>query len=258
MKFIVKITADDALIQSGLDVEAVEKATKKAVSEITKQIDNRLESQRRLLENYRRQGARMFKDMEAFLNEAKIPIDVNLSKQEPVIAKLIHEQPQVHLRAATTGDGDGTIGFGERRCLIAIAQHADGVTPEHLTILTSYKRSSRNTYLQRLRSAGYVGVGQNGLFATPEGVSALGNDYQPLPTNTALREHYKHSLPEGERKIFILLDEHYPVAVAPEQIDEITGYQRSSRNTYLQRLSARGLIDKTSGGISLVGMLYEE
>ena len=168
-----------------------------------------------------------------------------------VFAKPISKNP------STAQQGNGTIGYGERQCLIAIAQHPREVTPEHLTVITGYKRSSRNTYLQRLRSAGYVGVGQNGLFATPEGVNALGNDYQPLPTNAALREHYKHSLPEGERKIFILLDEHYPVAVAPEQIDEITGYQRSSRNTYLQRLNARGLIDKTGGGISLVGMLYE-
>lgn len=46
---------------------------------------------------------------------------------------------------------DGTpLPRGERACLIAAAQHPNGVTRPQLTVLTGYKRSSRDAYLQRL------------------------------------------------------------------------------------------------------------
>ena len=42
---------------------------------------------------------------------------------------------------------------GEIKILTAVAQHPGGVTREQLSVLTGYKRSSRDTYLLRLKAA---------------------------------------------------------------------------------------------------------
>jgi hypothetical protein len=133
---------------------------------------------------------------------------------------------------------------GEHRVLTAIAQHGDaGVTREQLSVLTGYKRSSRDTYLQRLTAAGLAAVSRTGqILATDAGEAALGPDFERLPTGDALRAHWLKTLPEGERKVLEVLVQAYPKPVDREAIDEATGYRRSSRDTYLQRLAARKLV----------------
>jgi len=143
----------------------------------------------------------------------------------------------------------GELGKGERVILTAIAQHADGVTGEQLTVLTGYKRSSRDTYIQRLTAGGYVEAVADRILALPSGIAALGDDFDPLPTGDALRAHWLDRLPEGERKILELLCRHYPDPVDRERISDATGYKRSSRDTYLQRLGARRLITTDRAGV---------
>lgn len=142
------------------------------------------------------------------------------------------------------------LGAGERAILIAIAQHREGVTREQLSVLTGYKRSSRDTYLQRLRAADFVRVADAGdrLIATDAGADVLGSGYEPLPTGDALRSHWLGRLPEGERRVLDVLVGAYPGAVERSAIDDLTGYKRSSRDTYLQRLSSRKLIEFVGRG----------
>jgi hypothetical protein len=133
-----------------------------------------------------------------------------------------------------------SLGKGERAILTAIAQHGDrGVTREHLTVLTGYRRSSRDTYLQRLRSSAYVEQRGDSLTVTPQGLIELGA-FEALPTGKALRDHWMRELPEGERVILGVLLDAYPADVERDSLD--VPYKRSSRDTYLQRLSARQLI----------------
>lgn len=142
-------------------------------------------------------------------------------------------------------DWDGKVVIGEKRILTAIAQHhPDGVTREQLTVLTGYTRSSRNTYLQRLRQRGHVEefATDGRIRVTEEGIKFLGSEYEPLPTGSALREYWLGKLGGGEQKILDALCKAYPDAVDREALTEMTGYTRSSRNTYLQRLRARELI----------------
>jgi len=91
------------------------------------------------------------------------------------------------------------LGAGERRILIAIAQHPAGVTREQLTVLTGYKRSSRDTYLQRLGSQGLILVTPEAILATDAGVDALGSAFELLPTGDELRRHWLGRLTGGER-----------------------------------------------------------
>jgi len=132
---------------------------------------------------------------------------------------------------------------GEHRVLTAIAQHGDaGVTREQLTILAGYKKSTRDLYVQRLRGAGHVDVAGDRLVATAGGIAALGDGFAPLPTGEALRVHWLQRLPEGERRLLQALVEAYPPAVDREAISEASGYRKSTRDLYLQRLMARRLV----------------
>jgi DNA-binding IclR family transcriptional regulator len=65
--------------------------------------------------------------------------------------------------------------------LTAIAQHGDaGVTREQLTVLTGFKRSTRDAYVQRLKAKGLIEVSSTAITATAAGVAALGSDFEPF------------------------------------------------------------------------------
>jgi len=137
--------------------------------------------------------------------------------------------------------GNG-IGSGERRILAAVAQHQAGVTREQLTVLTGYKRSSRDTYLQRLRAGGHVMESLGRLIATDAALAALGDAFEPLPTGDRLREYWLGRLRGGEGRLFEAVTTAYPREIEREALTEAVGYKRSSRDTYLQRLIARRLV----------------
>jgi hypothetical protein len=143
---------------------------------------------------------------------------------------------------SSAGQPSGELGKGERQTLVAIAQYPEGVTREQLTVLTGYKRSTRNTYLQRLCQWGYAVSRGDRIVITDPGMAVLGPDFEPLPTGDALRSYWLARLPEGERRILELLASAYPYGVSREELSEQTGYARSSRNTYLQRMHAKALI----------------
>lgn len=164
----------------------------------------------------------------------------------PVASKPVVRQAPV--RKAASGDGVA-IPQGEKTVLIAVASYPDGVERDTLSVLTGYKRSSRDTYIQRLREKGYVDTSNNSITATDEGIEALGSDYEPLPVGTELQEYWLGRLPEGEKKVLEVLIAAYPDSVRRDAIDETTGYKRSSRDTYLQRLGARRLVESVGGGM---------
>ena len=62
---------------------------------------------------------------------------------------------------------------------VSVAQFAKalGVTRQQLTILTGYKRSTRDAYIQRLRERGHVEASGDRVTATQSGVDALGHGY---------------------------------------------------------------------------------
>lgn len=148
------------------------------------------------------------------------------------------------------GADDTQLGKGERIVLIAIAQHEEGVDREQLTVLTGYKRSSRDQYLQRLSQKGYWEANNSGMIViTQEGADALGSDYSPLPTGSELREYWFNRLSGGERTIFEVAIEVYPNTISRDEITDKTNYKRSSRDQYIQRLAQRKLLYSLSGGM---------
>ena len=150
----------------------------------------------------------------------------------------------------------GDLGKGERKILTAIAQHGAGVSREQLTVLTGYKRSSRDTYLQRLRQSGLIEDG-DAITATDEGVTALGANFEVLPTGDALLIWWLDRLPAGEAKLLGELVKVYPDSISRDELTELTGYKRSSRDTYLQRLNSRKLIDVRGSNIGAAEILFD-
>ena len=164
-------------------------------------------------------------------------------KYLPAPAKPVPIQ-QVAKTVSTSGNGDiPSFGTGELKVLTAIAQHQEGVTREQITVLTGYKRSSRDTYLHRLRSVETIELRGDRIFVTQIGIDVLGHNFSPLPTGEELRDYWQRRLPGGEKKLFEVIINAYPDAVDRQQLDEATGYKRSSRDTFLHRLRNRQLIE---------------
>lgn len=72
-----------------------------------------------------------------------------------------------------------------------------------------------------------------------------------------LRAHYMQTLPEGERAILSAMMDEYPQTVSREWLSQETGYKPSTRNTYLQRLSARQLVEEEHGEFCASSFLYD-
>ena len=147
---------------------------------------------------------------------------------------------------------------GERAVLTVCAQYPAGVYRDQITVLTGYKKSSRDTYLQRLGVNGYVVMDNGRICATRAGVDALGPDFEPLPTGKALQEYWLGRLTGGEKTILATLIQRWPAAVSRDELSGVTGYKKSSRDTYLQRLVSRRLANADRIGVYAREELFNE
>ena len=145
---------------------------------------------------------------------------------------------------------------GELACLTVIAERKNGATRRQITVITGYKRSTRDAYIQRMREKSYVAEDGDRICATRDGIAALGGNYEPMPSGRALREKVLGELPEGERKVLEILVAAYPQGVDRERISDKTGYARSSRDAYIQRLTSRELVATGSDGVKAVDDLF--
>lgn len=78
-------------------------------------------------------------------------------------------------------------------------------------------------------------------------LAALG-DFDPLPKGEGLQQYWLQRLSEGERRLLEHLIAAYPAGLRRDELDRLTDYKRSSRDAYLQRLSARKLVIFPSAG----------
>lgn len=154
--------------------------------------------------------------------------------------------------------GPVKLGPGEEKILIAAAERRNGVTRKQLTVLTGYKRSTRNAYLQRLQQWGLVTTHGERVLVNERGIKTLGTNYTPMPTGKDLRIRLLTELPTGEAAILRVLMDNYPNSITRDQITELTGYMRSTRNVYLQRMSAREIIETSGQEVRASVELFEE
>lgn len=198
-----------------------------------------------------RASLKVMKDLHSSIHQAVSAVFGQSAGQLPVAPaprtaiKIPVARPALAPR--TNGHADSSLPKGETAVLSACIQYPEGLTRQQLTILTAYKRSTRDAYVQRLGERGYTEVRGDSVLATAAGRDAL-PDAEPLPTGEALQDFWRHKLPEGERKILEALIEAYPDSVSREALEESTGYKRSTRDAYLQRLAGKELVDEPARG----------
>jgi len=161
------------------------------------------------------------------------------------------------INVSSDDDETSDLRGGEKACLVAIAGYANGVTRPQLAVLTGYKPTSRKTFLQKLRQRGYVENAGDRIKATAAGVQALGENYESPLRGDALREKTLAKLGGGEKVILEMLIAAYPKAMSRAEIEVATGYKPTSRKTFVQKLSARELVESTSDGIKASDDLFE-
>jgi hypothetical protein len=246
MKFIVEITTKN--FDASVPEKEVRSAIQSAVDASLKKVEAVFENRARDFADLKTKASRLLAQMKAII-ESDVTAKVEVRHNEPftVAPTLPRQQPRAP-RSNVPPSGDVKLGTGERRCAIAIAQHApaNGCAREQLTTLTGFKRSTRNTYLQRLLSAGLIEQQGERFQITQPGLDWLG-DFELLPTGAALQDYWLQKLPQGESAVLRVVLEH-AAGIDREGIGEKTNFKRSTRNTYIQRLASRELV-KVSGEI---------
>jgi hypothetical protein len=252
MKVIAEINAK-GFEAVGIDPALVERAVKGAADQIVKLAEQGVKARQSELDKLKRELGQIKYRLEKLLegSDEPVKVSVDVKHNEPFTV----EPPAPRRERSHDVSSNGTLPIGERKILTACVHYPDGVKREQLTVLTGYKRSSRDAYIQRLREKSFVETNGDMIRATDAGIAEMG-DVEPLPTGEALREQWRGRLPQGELAIFDVLIAAYPNAVSREELSEKTGYQRSSRDAYLQRMNAKRLIQRTGDGVKASDELF--
>lgn len=185
-------------------------------------------------------------------------IKIVLPPPKEIIEKFTASIPVQEVKRWVGSEGtndDVTLDKGQQACLIAIGQHGDeGLPRASVTTITGYKKSTRNEYLRRLANKGLIREKSNRFYITEEGRVTLGENFEVLPTGVELYMHLMKTLPEGEKRVLAAVKEGNATR---EAISGATGYEKSTRNEYIRRLSHRELIDVGDDRITLVSKLTE-
>lgn len=246
MKIIANITAI-GFDNSSVHPEDVRSALDKAATEITRLAEAGMSRRVRDFDNLKRSAESLLKKLEGLIAGEDIELNVSVTRNEPVTVRpVVLRSKQLTPSSNSNGNSSG-LPVGERAVLIAVAQFGS-IEREQLTVLTGYKRSSRDAYISRLVARDYINVAGRTLTPTQSGIDNLGTDYSPLPTGSALWDYWRNRLPEGELKIMTILVDRGQ-SVERSTLDDETGYKRSSRDAYLSRLMAKRLIEVPSSGM---------
>jgi hypothetical protein len=257
MKIIVKL---NAIGFEGADVrpEDIDRLIKATTNELRKLAKASLSAKAAELEGLKREATALLKSIERVMSKEPISVNVDVHK---LSADTSHIAPAVPVQDANTRanfqerskllipPSNGDLPVGELACLKAIAQYNEGTERDQLSVLTGYKRSSRDAYVARLRGKGFIDDRNGRLIVTDDGIAALGSDYERLPTGSELQEYWRRKLPQGEKALFELIISNSGEPVDREWLGEQTGYKRSSRDAYLSRMMSRRIIEEAGRGM---------
>lgn len=222
-------------------------------------MSNRVDGIRVAMENigpHLKELQEIHRHVEAILDRAIKTINVRPafnSKLAPLVPVTPYKFENKGIAPKQPTEGNGELVKGARTILIAIVQN-DGLTREELTVQVGYRRSSRDTYLQKLSQSGYIDQYGDLIRATDAGRAALGQ-WEQLPTGAELYMWHLNRLPNGEKRILEYVWKNQRASV--DQISDATGYKRSSRDTYLQKLIGRRLVERNRGEVTASSKLYD-
>lgn len=195
---------------------------------------------------------------------AKVRRAVEASTEPPekaTVVATVHtpepRSPPVAPEKPGSNASNGSLPKGEEAVLIAIVQAPEGhASRSEITTMTGYRRSTRNTYLSRLSVGGFVQEFGTGRFeATETGRFAVAHA-NPLPLGPDLLTYHLSNLPPGEREILLCISKAYPGGLSRDDITTETEYARSSRNTYISRLTGRQLVSVNGSTVTASELLF--
>ncbi len=261
MKILVEINAKDFFEQAGplVDQDKLHAAIDGAVKLAMKDVDGALSRRKAEFDKYRKDVERALTQMRSILADKDLKVSVSVKHNKPFTAAVAPALSQLSSgrapRRNQEAEGTTRLPIGERAVLSACIQFENGLERGQLTVLTGYKRSSRDAYVARLKEKGYVETRGVLIVATESGIAAL-PDFTPLPTGLALQEYWNHRLPIGEKSILDLLIHAHPEFVSRDVLSNSTGYMRSSRDAYISRLAAKELVEIGSGAVKAAESLF--
>jgi hypothetical protein len=152
-----------------------------------------------------------------------------------------------------------TAAVGVRRVLAAVVQHMPaGVDAAQLTLLTGYKKTTRDLYVRKAVASGWLQKHGGRILSTRAGERELGPNFKRLPTGDALRNHWLDRLPEGERRVLAYVASFYPHPCSSDQITRATSYKKTTRDLYVRKLKSRKLIEKVGKShVQAAAMLFD-
>lgn len=145
--------------------------------------------------------------------------------QRPAISPAPRPARAEPRRIESNGAASGSLGRAERKILTALAHGA--ASKRKLAILAGYAINGGgfNNAISSCRSQGLL-TGSDPYQITQEGIRQIG-PVDPLPTGTALREHWKGQLGRAEALILEAVLDAYPNPIDKEVIAAATGYAAS-------------------------------
>lgn len=169
-------------------------------------------------------------------------VPARLERHAPAPRQVVKAAPKTNGHAPPSN-----LPKGETAVLSACIQYPDGLRREQITVLTGFKRSTRDAYIYRLKEKSLVEVNGETVTATEDGLLAL-PDAEPLPRGEELQQFWLDKLPQGERLILEQLIEVYPDPLARDELTTRTGFKRSTRDAYLYRMASKQIVTEPSRG----------
>lgn len=148
--------------------------------------------------------------------------------------------------AAIHGSSDKKLSGAERKILTVLAQYPAGRTKTQIALLTGYAVTGGgfNNALGSLRTKTYI-TGAQHVEITAEGLAALGESWEQLPTGRALIDYWLVRLGKAERAIVQVLVDAGGEPLSKQEVAARARYEASGGgfNNALGRLRTLELVD---------------
>lgn len=254
-----RVSAAPAVASKPVEVLVVPETLRVGIAELVDQTTGLQERVARMADQLQRlqkeaQSQRVSHDLTATMSSRPLP--ARTGREQSGHAAPVPSAPGIPTILKSIRVVGGTMPSGLARVLSALIAYPAGLSREQLTVLTGYKRTTRDLYLQQLQALQYTARNGDLLVATTAGRAAL-PDSQPLPRGKALRDHWLAKLPAGERRVLECLISVWPQSVSREELSDMTEYKRTTRDLYIQRLKARQLVQTVTAGLCASPTLFD-
>jgi hypothetical protein len=195
--------------------------------------------------------------MTGFLDELKArhaPAPLPAAPSLPPAPRALEEAPAA--RRERTGTGHPEL----RILRVLAARHPARFTRAQWATLSGMKRTGGTwqTYVSRLRTAGYIDEDGGTVGVTPAGLEAAGQVDRPALGSVI--QQWKSALGSGPSKMIDALMAVYPRGMDRANLADRTGMTATGGTfqTYLSRLKSNGLVDVKGRTVTLTDILFAD